>query len=192
MEGNNRKKPKARQPQPASGEGSLANIVTVVISVTIILLVIWFLANKIIDMTSSNSDESAIAVEEESEVSTDQSLSEESSSEVSSEDESSVSTNTTAGGTPIPEPITAGTANWEDPDSWIGKTYQVKDGANVRSGAGTSNGVIEGVSPGEEITVIDAKYADDAIWVKAVFTGEDGTEMEGWIYSYAINPEPVE
>lgn len=197
MDNNNKKK---QRPVPERTEvneprgGNLANIVTVVISVVIILIVIWYLANKIIEVTGNGTDGSDIAVSESSseevvvsesseEVSSEESISEEVSvSESSGEEESSL----------IPEALTEGTADYQEPDTWIGKTFAARDGANVRSGPGTDYGVIEGVSPGEEVTVIDAEYVGDAAWVHVIFTDDYGEEAMGWIYSYAINAEPIQ
>lgn len=187
MENNNRdKRPESNQEEKSSGiDNNLVSIITVVISVVIILLVIWYLANKIIEVTSTNTTQEEVQVTQTETESTEDTSSEEASS---SSEEASLAEESNG----IPEPLVAGTADWQDPDTWIGKTFVVQDSANVRSGPGTANSIVGGVSVGQEVTVIEADYVDEATWVRAVYTAGDGEEATGWIYSYAIDREPVE
>ncbi len=195
MDNNNKKhKPVQNRMEERSHNGGLANIVTVVISVVIILIVIWYLANKIIDVTGSGQGGGAdipvfeTTAEESQEETTEELDSEESLSEEVEVSESSEAEESSR----IPEQLTQGTADRYEPDTWIGKTFEAIDGANVRSGPGTDYGIIEGVSPGERVTVIDAEYVGDATWINVIFTADSGEEAEGWIYNFAISNEPVE
>ena len=194
------KKPPQKQKHPKE-EGGIESVVIVVASVLVILVVIWLLAYQLISMTgtsknlnkrlgigqseeplSSEEEQSELvsSVEESMSVGTEASQSEELQKEEASSDNES----------DVPSPQTEGDANYKEPNTWIGKTFTIKDSANVRSGMGTDQGVVGGVSVGQKVTVVDAKFDGSVVWVKARYE-ESGQMKEGWIYGYALNTEAV-
>lgn len=178
-------KPTERKPVPA--DQNMNHMLTVVASVVVILLVVWFLANQFIGVTG-RSIGSIPKDEAEASEAVSSGVSEAAASsapEASSVEQASELAR-------VPEKKTEGRADFQSPDSWIGKKFAVDDGANVRSGPGTNNGVIEGVSPGAKVTVIDAKYVADATWVYGIIDEGNGKPYLGWIYSYALTPDPID
>lgn len=179
-----------RTPRPKRQEPSgVAGIITVVVSVVVILLIIWFLANKLIDMTgkSAKEESTSIALSETSgESSSEQASSEESQAESSSAEQSAAQSSEEK-----IKPITEGAGDTSEPKTWIGKTFSVSDVANVRSGPGTDNEVAGSAESGDTIFVQKAELdSDGTVWVYGTITGSDGT-FEGWIYSPALESVPV-
>lgn len=162
----------------------VVTIITVVISVLAILLVLWFIANRVIQMTAKPKDDVTVASIEEV------SSSEEIASSSSSVSEESVSSSSEE--KPAVEVLVEGDAEFSNPDTWIGKTFDVNEGANVRAGAGTGYEVIQGVSPGDVVFVEQAEYVDDATWVYGTITEASGETHKGWIYSYTLVNVPIE
>lgn len=166
-------------------------IITVVFSVVVILFILWFLANRIIDMTAKNYSE------KEQQSASEQALSSEDASmgmaeateeSVNIDENTDTSEQSTEEDTKV-EILVEGDADYQRPETWIGKTFGVNEGANVRSGPGTGNGVIQGVSPGDSIYVLKAEVVDDATWVYGKVSETDG-KYEGWIYAYALKNIP--
>ena len=87
-----------------------------------------------------------------------------------------------------PAQITQGDAEFRVPESWVGKSFAVKDDANVRTGPGTVSGVCGSVDPGDIIEVHKAESLDDATWLYGIITKKDGGKIEGWVYAYAVSP----
>lgn len=176
-----KKKDTQRMPKAASSQTEVGNIVIVVISVVAILMVTWFLANKVIDMTGRGVAESS-----SQEVASSESSAEASSSvaEASSEAEASMSEGQ------VPKPQTEGPADYYEPSTWIGKTFRAKDEVNVRAAMGTSADIVGGLSSGDTITVLKADYDGEVVWVYAKITNA-ANPITGWIYGFALDNVPV-
>lgn len=154
-----------------------------VASVAFLLLVLWLSASFFIDAMSdrprgSESESSAVSKEESE------------PPEESSTAQSSASDQESSSDDALPKPLTEGDADYQKPDTWIGKTFLVEDDANVRSDGGTQNTILFTVNPGEKFMVKQAKMVDDAAWVKGIAIKKDGTKKEGWIYSYCLGYKP--
>lgn len=162
-------------------------ITAVVISVIVLILVIWFssslfltnMAKRHTGIASGSPNKATSSEQEEKSA-----KKETGESEASSETEQSQA----AQESEKPAPLTEGDAEFRVPESWVGKKFAIKDDANVRSGPGTTSGVIGSVDPGESIEVHKAESLDDATWVYGIITKKDGAKIEGWVYAYAISP----
>lgn len=174
-----KKKDTQRIPKAASAQTEVGNIVIVVISVVAILMVTWFLANKVIDMTGRGVEES----------SSQEVVSSESSAE-SSSSVAEVSLETPAPEGQVPKPQTEGPADYYEPATWIGKTFRAKDEVNVRAAMGTSADIVGGLSSGDAVVVLKADYDGEVVWVYAKTT-DAATPVTGWIYGYALDHVPV-
>lgn len=183
------KSPNGRPKRPGeSGSSSSANpvvsrMIISVASVAFLLLILWLMASFFIDAMSDRSapvtPESSSIEESDTEApqETSAAQSSESAAESSSEEEKI-------------KPLTEGDADYQKPDTWIGKTFLVEDDANVRSDGGTQNAILFTVNPGDQFMVKKAKMVDDAAWVQGVALKKDGTKQEGWIYSYCLGYQP--
>ena len=169
--------------QGASGEKPGASRMMIsVASVAFLLLILWFAASFFIDAMSDHTvgdvRESSSIQESDTEAPQESSAAQSSDAAQSSAAEESI------------KPLTEGDADYQKPDTWIGKTFLVEDDANVRSDGGTQNSILFTVNPGEKFIVKQAKMVDDAAWVQGIAVKKDGTKQEGWIYSYCLGNKP--
>ena len=85
-----------------------------------------------------------------------------------------------------------GQASMDDPDSWKGKTFSFQGNANIRTQPGKDNPSNGMASPGDEITVKDARLTGEVIWVQGTIQQEGGETKEGWVYAPLLNPRPLD
>lgn len=88
--------------------------------------------------------------------------------------------------------IVEGDGDYHNADSWIGKTFEVKEASNIRSGPGTTNPVLASATKGSRILVTEAEEVDDAIWVKGSISIPGGEEIEGWLYVFVLSTSRVD
>ncbi len=85
--------------------------------------------------------------------------------------------------------LVEGNGDYRKADSWIGKTFTVKEASNVRSGPGTSNPILASATQGSKIYVKESEEVDDAIWVKGEISIQGGETLEGWLYVFVLSTE---
>lgn len=180
---NGRSKRPGEQISTLSSNPVVSRMILSVASVAFLLLILWLMASFFIDAmydrTAQVTPESSSIEESDTEApqETSTAQSSESAAEFSSEEEKV-------------KPLTEGDADYQKPDTWIGKTFLVEDDANVRSDGGTQNPILFTVNPGDQFMVKKAKMVDDAAWVQGIALKKDGTKQEGWIYSYCLGYQP--
>lgn len=168
----------AKSAKETAEGGDFTTMITVVISVVALLLILWFMATTIM---SSVGRKGGVAVDggtESSAVATA-----EATSAVATEATTEAATSSEG----LPAPLTEGDAEYRNPDSWVGKTFSVKERVNVRSEAGTTNSIVGVGVPGDTVAVKEAVSVDDATWVRGTVTQSDGTTFSGWVYAYGLN-----
>lgn len=192
---------KAGEKGSSSGPAALAKIrqnessliLVVAVSVIVLILLIWFSSSVFLSGMAKRHGKIASGTgkaqhsEQVKDKGEDQQKKEKTSDQEKENAESSKAPAEVAQ-SKKPDPLTEGDAEFRVPESWVGKSFAVKDDANVRSGPGTASGVIGSVDPGEIIEVHKAESLDDATWLFGIITKKDGAKMEGWIYAYAVSP----
>ncbi|MDD7593821.1 MAG: SH3 domain-containing protein [Peptoniphilaceae bacterium] len=163
----------------ARGAYDMATMITVVVSVVVLLLVLWFMASTLLNAMGNRS---GVAVNESEETAPAATTEAPATSAAAVETTAEVTEDPKA----LPTPLTEGDAVYREPDTWVGKTFEVEEDANVRAGSGTGFEIVGTVDPGETIGVKEAVRVDDATWVQGIITKRDGETFEGWIYAYAL------
>lgn len=173
-----------------------STILTVVIIVSLLLLIIWFVTSRFISVMGGSSYDNQPGIEasqEETEVASEAS---EISSQGGVEDNSTydmgAEENQSEEDVSMPEPLTEGAGDYNEPKSWVGKTFQVNARSNVRSGAGTASQILDVANPGDKIKVREAQMESDAVWCHGQIIRENGAVIEGWIYGWSLDANPVE
>ncbi len=173
----------AKAARPSVNSRDLSMLVTVAGSVVVLLLIIWFTATQFMGAVG---DQGSVALGEtqssEAGAAQESEQAEETSSAAAAGNEESASSAASASS------LTAGDGDPTVAETWVGKTFTVEDEANVRSGAGTANSILGTVDPGDKVEIRRAEMADGAAWAEGVFTLQNGRTLEGWIYTFALDP----
>lgn len=188
--------PKRSMKAPSSGPvRSMATSATVVVLVLLLLLILWFITDQVIHVMGGSTYANQPAVESSGKPLTAQSKEKKESvqsqkSEISSQESVSVVESTAPGD--VPKPLVEGPADYQDPDTWVGKTFRVTKRSNVRSGPGTASEIINVANEGVTVTVRQASMEADAVWVQGVIDKGEGQTFEGWVYGWSLDSNPVE
>lgn len=181
MKGNmaNRRKP-----------GRKANTrIVAVFTVAAILILIWFVTMQFISGLGSRKNGVAVSENKEGQVAQGKKEEKNKAGESGAGNPEKESTAQEEGKIKV---LVEGNGDYHNADSWIGKTFTVKEASNVRSGPGTSNPILASATAGSKIYVKESEEVDDAIWVKGQISIQGGETLEGWLYVFVLSTEVSE
>ncbi len=159
-----------------------------VFTVAAILILIWFVTMQFISGLGSRKNGVAVTENQHKQVADNKKSgkADKNAKKNESGDLTNESTENAGGKVKV---LVEGNGDYHNADSWIGKTFTVKEASNIRSGPGISNPILASATQGSKIYVKESEEVDDAIWVKGEISIQGGETTEGWLYVFTLSTE---
>lgn len=177
--------------------GNVTSMIIVVVGVLAILLIVWFLANTIIDMTGKRTTSVGVNTgAQQTQQSSGEALpgtSESAEAPGVASEEPADSTETSETPAEPEQPaitVVPGDGDLKKPETWPGKTFSYRVRVNARSGPSTSAGVLGGISVGQTMQVTDTRMVGDTLWVYGTVKLDNGSTVEAWTIASGLNKTP--
>lgn len=177
--------------------GNVTSMIVVVVGVLVILLIVWFLANTIIDMTGGSSTGVGVTTGTSASQSAEDAASNDgTATDANAETSADTSNGEAAASTAESEEqassieVIPGEAVLSDPATWLGKTFTYRVRVNARSGPSENDSVLGGVSIGRTMEVTNTAMEGDRLWVYGTVTLDNGSTVEAWTIASGLNTTP--